>query len=134
MRTFAPRGAPALVALTVSLLVLAGPACKNGDGENVQLAVCGNAVLESGEGCDDGNTTSGDGCSATCQWEQPVCEPAWELACGASDSWSTTGTGTTDQVDAYACTAYNMNGPEYAYSFVPTESGTVRATLSGAAA
>jgi MYXO-CTERM domain-containing protein len=29
-------------------------------------AGCGNNVLESGEGCDDGNTTSGDGCSATC--------------------------------------------------------------------
>ena len=27
---------------------------------------CGNAVLEAGETCDDGNTTSGDGCSATC--------------------------------------------------------------------
>ena len=69
MLAFAPRGAPALVALTVSLLVLAGPACKNGDGENVQLAVCGSAALESGEGCDDGNTTSGDGCSATCTIE-----------------------------------------------------------------
>ncbi|MEO0460186.1 MAG: DUF4215 domain-containing protein [Myxococcota bacterium] len=31
--------------------------------------VCGNSVLESGEGCDDGNTTGGDGCSATCRIE-----------------------------------------------------------------
>lgn len=29
-------------------------------------AICGNAVVETGEGCDDGNTTPGDGCSATC--------------------------------------------------------------------
>jgi fibro-slime domain-containing protein len=29
-------------------------------------AVCGNAVLETGEVCDDGNTHGGDGCSADC--------------------------------------------------------------------
>ncbi|MGE0826880.1 MAG: DUF4215 domain-containing protein [Candidatus Binatia bacterium] len=32
--------------------------------------VCGNEVVESGEQCDDGNTVSGDGCSATCQTER----------------------------------------------------------------
>ena len=32
-------------------------------------AACGNGVLETGEECDDGNTVSGDGCSATCQVE-----------------------------------------------------------------
>jgi cysteine-rich repeat protein len=31
--------------------------------------VCGNGVVEAGEQCDDGNTTSGDGCSSTCQKE-----------------------------------------------------------------
>ena len=29
-------------------------------------AVCGNGMTESGESCDDGNTTACDGCSATC--------------------------------------------------------------------
>jgi len=28
--------------------------------------VCGNGIIEAGEGCDDGNTVSGDGCSSTC--------------------------------------------------------------------
>jgi len=28
--------------------------------------VCGNGKVESGEACDDGNTTNGDGCSSTC--------------------------------------------------------------------
>ena len=32
-------------------------------------AVCGNAMIDSGEACDDGNTISGDGCSSTCQLE-----------------------------------------------------------------
>ncbi len=31
--------------------------------------VCGNSLVEIGETCDDGNTTPGDGCSATCQTE-----------------------------------------------------------------
>jgi cysteine-rich repeat protein len=31
--------------------------------------VCGNGSVEAGEQCDDGNTTSGDGCSATCKVE-----------------------------------------------------------------
>jgi cysteine-rich repeat protein len=33
--------------------------------------VCGNGAVEIGEQCDDGNTTSGDGCSATCRTEPP---------------------------------------------------------------
>ena len=31
--------------------------------------VCGNLIVETGESCDDGGTTSNDGCSATCQTE-----------------------------------------------------------------
>jgi cysteine-rich repeat protein len=36
-------------------------------------AVCGNGVKEGAEGCDDGNTTNGDGCSSTCTVETHVC-------------------------------------------------------------
>jgi cysteine-rich repeat protein len=32
-------------------------------------AQCGNGTLDPGETCDDGNTTAGDGCSASCQTE-----------------------------------------------------------------
>ena len=32
-------------------------------------AVCGNGQVETGEACDDGNTSSGDGCNADCQEE-----------------------------------------------------------------
>jgi len=35
--------------------------------DGTTASVCGNSVIESGEQCDDGNTTSGDGCSSTCQ-------------------------------------------------------------------
>ncbi len=30
---------------------------------------CGNGVIDAGEGCDDGNTTPGDGCDASCAFE-----------------------------------------------------------------
>ncbi len=30
-------------------------------------AVCGNAIVETGEACDDGNTTPGDGCESDCR-------------------------------------------------------------------
>ena len=36
------------------------------------LAICGNTIVEPGETCDDGNTTPGDGCDASCQIEPPV--------------------------------------------------------------
>ncbi|MFZ5442482.1 MAG: DUF4215 domain-containing protein [Myxococcota bacterium] len=37
--------------------------------------VCGNGLIESGETCDDNNTRSGDGCSATCAVEPPDAGP-----------------------------------------------------------
>jgi len=59
--------------------------------ENKNSAVCGNGEVESGETCDDGNTTSGDGCSSSCQEEKinSVCgngkvEPG--ETCDGSDS------------------------------------------------
>jgi cysteine-rich repeat protein len=42
--------------------------------------VCGNAVVESGEACDDGNTTNGDGCSASCQLDDIVSTPGDDRA------------------------------------------------------
>ena len=36
------------------------------------ITYCSNSIIDSGETCDDGNLTPGDGCSATCQLE-PFC-------------------------------------------------------------
>lgn len=38
-------------------------------GKELAPVLCGNGDLDSGEECDDGNNTNGDGCSVTCQSE-----------------------------------------------------------------
>jgi cysteine-rich repeat protein len=38
-------------------------------GAALAAATCGDGIVDGTEECDDGNTTSGDGCSATCQLE-----------------------------------------------------------------
>ncbi len=46
---------------------LAGQFCNTTSNPNLcVMPGCGNNVLEAGEGCDDGNTTPGDGCNAVC--------------------------------------------------------------------
>ena len=43
----------------------------NANNDNDCSPVCPNSVTESGETCDDGNSTNGDGCDDTCQIEKP---------------------------------------------------------------
>jgi len=45
---------------------LTGTGDDNPPGDDVQPGNCGNGVIDSGESCDDNNTTSGDGCSSSC--------------------------------------------------------------------
>jgi cysteine-rich repeat protein len=60
--------APAWIcALSVALL----PACL--DWDTYQHGRCGDGFVGPEERCDDRNTTSGDGCSATCELEPPAC-------------------------------------------------------------
>ena len=54
-------------------------------GSQSGIAVCGDGVRSTVfEECDDGNTTPGDGCSATCLWEGlPTCaDPSDPFCCG----------------------------------------------------
>lgn len=52
--------------------------------------VCGNAVLDAGEQCDDGNTAAGDGCSASCQVEVAACGNGIRESGEACDDGNTT--------------------------------------------
>jgi cysteine-rich repeat protein len=69
------------------------------DGSCLAPAVCGNGQLESGEDCDDGNTTSGDCCSATC-----TVEPAAQSC--ASDGNACT----DDECDGAGVCVHTANG------------------------
>src|SRR2546428_9962874 len=55
-----------LLALAVTLASAVLPIDHSVAGNSL---TCGNGIVEGTEECDDGNTTSGDGCSATCQLE-----------------------------------------------------------------
>jgi cysteine-rich repeat protein len=48
------------------------PIGANANSDNDCVPMCGNMKLEGDEECDDGNLTSGDGCSATCKVESPA--------------------------------------------------------------
>lgn len=61
--------------------------------------VCGNAVVDTGEACDDGNTDSGDGCSEACRSE------------GATNALGDTEQAKQATVLEAATTA-NLQGPE----------------------
>jgi cysteine-rich repeat protein len=47
------------------------------------VSPCGNGTVDPGEQCDDGNTVSGDCCSATCQFESSgsTCDPSVPVGC-----------------------------------------------------
>jgi len=64
----------------------------NSTGQCVPL--CGNSIINTGEGCDDGNTASGDGCSSTCVVEGGwICtgQPSDCLEGGAGGSFNSCG-------------------------------------------
>jgi len=53
---------------------------------------CGNGLVEAGEACDDGNTTSGDGCSSTCQ-DEVAADPGPSLTTGGCGVGPSSGAG-----------------------------------------
>lgn len=54
-----------------TLVVLVGLSSMLGCSPRGHAPVCGDGTVDQGETCDDGNTTSADGCSSTCQTESP---------------------------------------------------------------
>ena len=52
----------------------------------IKYPLCGDAIIDDGEQCDDGNTASGDGCSATCR-EEPTAGGGGCSAGGGGAGW-----------------------------------------------
>lgn len=63
-----------------------GQSCRNGLCATTTSAVCGNGIRESGEQCDDGNTSNLDGCSSSCRFEQNQ-RINWLQLVGTTDSF-----------------------------------------------
>ncbi len=61
----------------------------------------------------------------------PACAPAWDLRCGASDSWANDQTGSTNAMTDYSCVPWSESGPEYAYRFSAAEPVRVTIDLTG---
>ena len=88
--------------------------------------------------CDDGDTcTINDQCrygqcypGTANECDDSTCYPKWNLVCGAQDSWSTAGNGSTNNLDVYACPTGAMEGPEYTYSFVASYDGQATLTVT----
>ncbi len=96
----------------------AAKGCNDGgcpDGGAPSASVCGDGLVQVGlETCDDGNTLSGDGCSATCQQELcgngridmgEECEPPKTASCTASclNALSTCGNTTVEAAEGEQC-------------------------------
>lgn len=99
---------------------------------------CGNGKVESVETCDDGNTKSDDGCSATCALESAfegdacpgkalVLAPATGGLLHASVSGTTAGA-----FNHYGSACGGGSGPDVVYTFTPASSGKAVVKLTAA--
>ena len=68
----------------------------------------------------------------TCRGSQ--CSPDQSLLCGQAIAHSNAWPVFTDVNDAYPCSPFDYSGPEYAFRFTATASGTATATLSNVTA
>jgi cysteine-rich repeat protein len=99
----------------------------------VTPSTCGNAALEGGEKCDDGNTMDGDGCSATCQLEpatHDTCANASDitLAPGAGGTFAATiSSGTTNLAHDQTFTGCSSLGPDAIYKITAPIDGVLTA-------
>ena len=96
-----------------------GDACQGGFciGKLPPASVCGNGIIEAGEECDDADTKSGDGCSASCQieCENPAADCPQAPQCQVAVCVKTAGGGatckTTNKVNGTACDDGNAATP-----------------------
>lgn len=94
-------------------------------------AVCGDGELQGAEACDDGNTSSGDGCAGDCaavEWTL-VCQTLPPLQLGTPNVGDTSN-GTAFFDLSGICSSVAGGGPERAYGFTAPSDGTLTLTLT----
>ena len=85
-------------------------------------AACGNGVIEGSEQCDDHNTADGDGCSSTCQVENPSCGDGVATGTEECDDGNTT--------NGDGCSALcQLENRSAVCAGVPSVAGTVLTTV-----
>ena len=105
---------------------------------DVQTAVCGNGKAEFPEACDDGNTTSNDGCSSTCTVEDSATASACpgmgyrltasSVAPGTVSFAGDTGALANGGGSATGCFSTG-SGPNAIYAITPTVTGSIALSL-----
>ncbi len=102
----------------------------------VRPGVCGNGTREGGEECDDLNTLSGDGCSATCKLEpatkNDTCANAevLPLAAGIGGTYTATlQSGTTNLTHDQTFTGCSSLGPDAIFQVVAPIDGVLTAEV-----
>lgn len=100
-------------------------------------ATCGNGTIEAGETCDDGNTTDGDGCSATCAKETVVSScPGTNVPLTVKDAETRVGSVSGDTGTGNASLATRTcgggSGKDLVYSFRSDVPGRAKITLEAA--
>ena len=83
-------------------------------------------------GDDDDSTAPplGDDDDSTEPAGSGVCSPVGVLSCGSEIAASTLDSTATSEIDAYSCSSWSATGPELAWSFTATETGSVVAALT----
>jgi len=134
-------GFPTYVIVDSYLSTLHGPYILD---VTVNPAVCGNRILDGGEECDDGNTLSGDGCTAGCKLE-PVNMAAdtcpgvgIPLTAAADGSYSgVISSATVSMAHDFkpktaqgGCSTTNTLAKDAVYEVVSPVNGTLRGTVS----
>ncbi len=85
---------------------------------------CGDGKLDPGESCDDDNSASGDGCSATCSIEVTTyCANLPVLVSGATQASTVGGAG------GFSAACVATGGPERGYAFIAPADGKLYLTL-----
>lgn len=91
--------------------------------------VCGNGTVEAGEECDDSNTTGGDGCDASCHWEN-TCSSNSSMSCNTSVSGGINLFRFDNDISFMSsCSTNAATGPEDIFAFVASGTGTASVNL-----
>ena len=103
-----------------------------GGGGSPPLDECGDGEVQSPEICDDGNTMTGDGCSAVCEDEDSCPGALFSLGLGASAHIDGDTTSQQNQGQSSGCNGYGAGSNDLVYAAFAEAAGTLTISWSAA--